>query len=310
MKLNLRQIEVFRAIMISGSLVGAARALHVSQPAVSRLIAHMELRLGMLLFQRFKGRLHPTPEAQQLFREVGAVYQSVERLNALAENLARGGTGQLRMACSPNIGQSLVPQALAVFCRRHPEVRVELHTLIPHVMMQSMLMRQIEFGITYMPSTHPGLASRPLHRNRIVAVVPQQHRLATRPAISRADLVGENLISYSADIPLGALVEQIFAGDDDAPSSSIQVQQAHVACAMVQAGIGVALVDEITLLGPTWSRVVALPFEPEFAATIQVYHNNLEPLSHLAEEFLAVFSTLEHQNRTVARTDLAVCAAL
>lgn len=300
MKLNLRQIEVFRAIMMNGSLVGAARALHVSQPAVSRLISHMEQRLGMLLFQRIKGRLQPTPEAQQLFREVGAVYQSVERLNALAENLARGGTGELRLACSPNLGQSLVPRTLAVFCKRHPDVRVELHTLIPHVMMHSMLTRQIEFGIAYIPTTPPGLSARPLHRNRIVAVLPVGHRLASRAVITCDDLASEDLISYSADIPLGHLVEQIFAGESRAPRSRIQVQQAHVACAMVQAGVGVALVDEITLQGPTWDQVCARPFEPACSAIIQVFHNNLEPLSHLAEEFLSIFASLDREDQQSA----------
>ncbi|CAJ3076526.1 LysR family transcriptional regulator [Burkholderia pseudomallei] len=63
MRLNLRQIEVFRAIMLTGSISGAAKLLHVSQPAVSRLISYAEQRLGLALFERIKGRLYPTPEA-------------------------------------------------------------------------------------------------------------------------------------------------------------------------------------------------------------------------------------------------------
>ena len=76
MKLNLRQIEVFRAIMLSGSISGASKLLFVSQPAVSRLIAYTEQRLGLMLFQRIKGRLYPTPEARRLFVEVTALYQN------------------------------------------------------------------------------------------------------------------------------------------------------------------------------------------------------------------------------------------
>ena len=62
--MNLRQIEVFRAVMITGSVSGAARLLHVSIPAVSRLLSHTETRLGFLLFERVKGRLHATAEAK------------------------------------------------------------------------------------------------------------------------------------------------------------------------------------------------------------------------------------------------------
>ena len=74
MALNLRQIEVFRAVMITGSIRGASELLFVSQPAVSRLLAHTELRVGFALFQRVKGRLYATPEAKKLFREVESVY--------------------------------------------------------------------------------------------------------------------------------------------------------------------------------------------------------------------------------------------
>ncbi len=70
MRLNLRQIEVFRAIMITGSISGAARLLSVSQPAISRLLAYTEDRLALRLFERVRGRVQPTPEARRLFQEV------------------------------------------------------------------------------------------------------------------------------------------------------------------------------------------------------------------------------------------------
>lgn len=62
--LNLRQIEVFRAVMITGSINGAAQLLYVSQPAVSRMLSHTEARIGFQLFERVKGWLYPSPEAR------------------------------------------------------------------------------------------------------------------------------------------------------------------------------------------------------------------------------------------------------
>src|SRR3954471_3643596 len=87
MPFNLRQIEVFRAVMVAQSISGAAKALHVSQPAVSRLISYTEQRVRLTLFERIKDRLYPTPEARRLFEEVGAVYNSVQRVNQVAEEL-------------------------------------------------------------------------------------------------------------------------------------------------------------------------------------------------------------------------------
>lgn len=291
MKMNVRQIEVFRAIMLSGSISGASKLLFVSQPAVSRLISYTEQRLGLLLFQRIKGRLYPTPEAHRLFEEVEAVYQSVQRVNEVAENLAENRIGQLRIASSPNLSQSLMPRAVAKFCQRYPEVQIVLQTVIPSVMLQSLLTRQVELGVTYMPVAHPSLAIRPLYSNPIVAVLPATHRLASRTEISTRDLIDEPLVGYSRDIPFGQLIQQMFGDEEHRPTPRIEVQQAHVACAMVQAGVGVALVDEITCRGPTWSNVVVVPVTPVVNAPVNVFSIELEPLSRLAQEFIAILQS-------------------
>lgn len=293
MKLNLRQIEVFRAIMLSGSISGASKLLCVSQPAVSRLIAYTEQRLGMALFDRIKGRLYPTPEARRLFVEVSTLYQSVQRVNEVAENLAENRVGQLRIGCSPSLGQSVMPRAVAAFGRRHPQIRISLHTLIPSVMLQSLLSHQIELGVAYMPLGHPSLETRLLYQNRIVAVVPADHRFAGRASLPLAELAGEPLIGYSNDLPLGRLIQQLFGGEEAMPVPHIEVQQAHVACAMVQAGAGVALVDEMTVKGPIWSNVVVIPVEASVSAPINVFHVLLEPLSRPAHEFIALLENLD-----------------
>ena len=110
--LNLRQIEVFRAIMMSGSISGAGRMLHVSQPAVSRVLALTESRLGYRLFDRVKSRLSPTAEARRLYAEVEQVYGGIQRVNDLAASLAQSGAGMLKIVASASFGQRLIPRAL------------------------------------------------------------------------------------------------------------------------------------------------------------------------------------------------------
>nr|MBP7568005.1 LysR family transcriptional regulator [Burkholderiaceae bacterium] len=80
--LNLRQIEVFRAVMEAGSFTGAAQMLHVSQPAISRLVRHLELRLGVNLFDRLHGKLLPTPEARTLHAEVQRSYRGIRSIQS------------------------------------------------------------------------------------------------------------------------------------------------------------------------------------------------------------------------------------
>ena len=116
MQLNLRQIEVFRAVMTTGSISGAAKLLFVSQPAVSRLLSHTEQRLGFALFERIKGRLYPTPESRQLFREVETVYAGVRRVGELASELSERRSGILHLVSSPSIGHMLVSLTISRFC--------------------------------------------------------------------------------------------------------------------------------------------------------------------------------------------------
>ena len=88
--MNLRQIEVFRAVMLAGSVTDAARMLHVSQPGISRMLGHIELQLGVRLFERGRGKLRPTPEAHALYAEVEQVYRGVQRIDDRARGLKSG----------------------------------------------------------------------------------------------------------------------------------------------------------------------------------------------------------------------------
>ncbi|MFJ4294043.1 LysR substrate-binding domain-containing protein [Cupriavidus sp. NPDC089707] len=286
MKMNLRQIEVFRAVMLTGSISGASKLLYVSQPAISRLMSHTEQRLGLELFRRTKGRLYPTPEARRLLGEVNAVYEGIERVNEIAEDLAANRTGSLRITCSPNLGQTVLPRAIASFRAAHPAVRVVVRTQIPGNMLRALLSGQVDLAVSNMPLTHPNLEARLLVKNEIVALVPVGHRLAARKWVRPAELIGEDLIGYGPDVPFALLVHEMFGNDGDQPDIRVQVEQAHVARALAQAGAGIALVDAMTVFGANWPNIVAVPIRTKVNASVQIFHVQTEPLSRLSLEFV------------------------
>jgi DNA-binding transcriptional LysR family regulator len=290
MKMNLRQIEVFRAVMLTGSISGASKLLYVSQPAISRLMAHTEQRLGLTLFERTKGRLHPTPEARRLLSEVNAVYEGVERVNEIAEDLAANRTGNLRISCSPNLGQTVLPRAIADFRKAHPAVRVVVRTQIPGTMLRTLLAGQVDMAVSNMPLVHPNLDSRLLAKNPVVALVPTGHRLSTRAWLRPSDLIGEDLIGYGQDVPFAMLVHEVFSGEGNQPEMRVQVEQAHVARALAQAGAGIALVDAMTVFGQAWPDIVAVPVRTKVNASVHLFHVQTEPLSRLALAFIDTLS--------------------
>ena len=104
-RLNLRQLEAFRATMHAGTVVAAAGLLNVTQPAVSRLIAELEMRIGFALFERRGRRLVPTAEAQQLYREIERLHLGVERIAQVATDIRMQRAGALRLAVLPALAQ-------------------------------------------------------------------------------------------------------------------------------------------------------------------------------------------------------------
>ena len=102
--MRLRQIEVFHAIYTSGSMTNAAKLLNVSQPSVSKVLAHAEQQLGYPLFDRVKGKLVATPEADRLFGLVSNVFDHVEQLRRVAVNLRASDVGKIRIAATPAFG--------------------------------------------------------------------------------------------------------------------------------------------------------------------------------------------------------------
>src|SRR3569623_2172401 len=110
--MNLRHIEVFHAVYSNGSVMGAARELNVSQPSISKVLAHAESRLGFPLFRRVRGRLVPTEEAHIQIREADEVQGRVRSIRQTAKNL-RGGVGAwLRLAVLPALGLDAAPAAV------------------------------------------------------------------------------------------------------------------------------------------------------------------------------------------------------
>ena len=113
--MRLRHIEVFHAVYSCGSITRAAEVLNVSQPSVSKVLAHAEQQLGYALFERTRGKLNPTPEADRLFVHVNEVNESVDRLRQAASRLRAVEKATIRVAATTAFGIDLLPAAIASF---------------------------------------------------------------------------------------------------------------------------------------------------------------------------------------------------
>jgi DNA-binding transcriptional LysR family regulator len=292
LSLNLRQIEIFRAVMITGSIAGAAQLLRISAPAVSRLLSHTESRIGFALFERIKGRLYATPEAKKLFREVELVYAGVQRVNQLAHDLSESSEGIVNIVASPSVGQMLIPQAITAFRHQHPHVKVTFQSLGYQPLMDRILNHQADVGVTILPMSHPNLDMLPLGSGRLVCICPYNHPLSRRATLSVKDLQAFPLISYARETPFGELVAKLFDAAGERVSAAMEVGSPQNACALVQAGAGIALVDEFSVRSWPAGLLVVRPVQDAPMLHANLVHSRFEPMSQLAQAFTETLRNL------------------
>ena len=244
--MNLRQIEVFRATMLTGSTADAARLLHVSQPGISRMIGHIELQLGLRLFERGKGRLKPTPEAHALYAEVEHVYRGVQRIDERAQSLKSGGGLALRVLASPSTLLEIVPRAVASLSADYPDSMIYLESQLVRDMVRLLAIGEADVAISNLPIDHPLLVSEVVGSWSLSCVFQRGHRFEQESSVSIGEIVKERLIAFSPDTPQGRLVAEHYPGTLDKGPRRIEVRSGQVACALVEAGAGVAVVDNLT----------------------------------------------------------------
>lgn len=286
MKFRLRQMEVFRAVMLTGSIKAAAQLLFASQPAVSRIIAHTEQTLGLSLFNRVKGKLVPTPEGEALFREVDEFYQQAVKVDEFARALAQGPSGTLRIAASPSLSRGLISRAITQFVQRYPNIRVNFRTTLLNNMPQEVLSNKVDLAVSVHPIDHPNLRVEPFTQGRMVCVVPRGHQLAQLATVPLADLARYPVISHDPGIPFGQLVAAAFEKAGVELATRIHIHQSDMACSLARSGAGVAIVDEFTAEGMGWTDLQTLPLAQEILLAPSIVRSAFDNGRTHADKFI------------------------
>lgn len=284
MPLNLRQLEVFHAIIKHGSVTGAARGLHVTQPAVSAVLKHMEQRLGFPLFERVGGRLKPTPEAEALLPDVQEIFGRLDTLNRFTQDMRDGLSGGLVVASSPTLVDSLLPQAIARFRKGQPGISVSLRSLPTPLAVERVARREVDMGLVYGPIDDAGVNAEDLLVSEIACALPPSHPMAVKRQVRAVDLVGEPVISLSPSTALGqALEAQCRKQGVPPPVAGIEPSSSLTACLLVREGAGIALVDRTAALSSSFEDLVFKTFVPRIPVTIQMIFPRERPRSRASQ---------------------------
>lgn len=280
--MRLRHIEIFEAIRRTGSLTQAAAALHITQPAASKLLASAETQLGFKLFERVKGRLVATREADILTPEVARLNQDLDSVRRLAASLRDRPHAHLRLGCAPALGLGLLPGVVRDSRQAQPGLTFDIHTHHSTELVNGMLTRELDLAVTFDTRDTPGLTRIELGHTELV-------HLSAQPGhgpLALADIAGDALILLDASDASGALLQMALDAQGLAPRAAVRVQTHYVACALAQAGAGDAIVDAVTAQAMLHPGMHLRRLAPTLQVPISVLAREQDPLSALHRDLI------------------------
>jgi len=283
---NLRHIEIFHAVMTTGNLTEAAQMLHTSQPTVSRELARFEQVLGLTLFERTRGRLHPTVQGLRLFEEVQRSWYGLDRIVSAAESLREFRQGELSVVCLPVFSQSFLPILLQPFLARYPDLSLNIVPQESPLLEEWLSAQRHDLGITETLHTPAGTERTPLLTLNEVCVLPQDHPLTAREILTPADFHGQNYISLSRTDSYRQLLDTLFNEHQVKRRMVVETHSAASICALVRAGVGLSVVNPLTALDYVDSGVAVRRFSIDVPFTVSLIRPLHRPASALVEAFL------------------------
>ena len=290
--MRFRQIEVFHAVYTTGSISAAARALHVSQPSVSKVLQHTQQQLGMELFRLVRGRLVATDEAHALFGEVSAVFRQLTSLQKTVGNLKNLSGGHIRLAVVPSLGLHLAPLAIARFRKEHPDITFDVQTVHHNELFAALYERSCDIAIAYDPPPHPRMQQHELGTGELMLLFQKASQPDVGDSIAMQTLDGQDMVGLTTGGPVGALfnaeLQRLGVGVREVVSN----QTFYIAAALTRYGAGMAVVDEFTARASVDAATAFRPFSPALRFKVACVHLDDRPPSKAADEFLALFGKL------------------
>ncbi|MFI4927010.1 MAG: LysR family transcriptional regulator [Burkholderiales bacterium] len=290
--MNLRQMEVFRAVMFSGGVNSAAEMLHVSPPAISKVLAQAAKASGLVLFERVKGRLIPTPEAHQLYAEIDRLWRGVERVRDISRELAEPARTSLRLVCSASLAPYMVSRTVARLYDDIPRLQCRVQVYSPDILNQALLDRSTHLGVALLPHDDPNLATVKAYHCGLACVMREEHPLAKRKLVRPVDLRGERVISSPETTPFGQTLRRAFGAAAEDMHRDFEATSSTTACWFAQAGVGIAVVDQVSIAGGLLAGLAVRPFQSAERLTVRILRNRYRPMAVAERAFVEAFDAV------------------
>lgn len=283
-QINLRQIEAFKAVIENGTVSRAAETLNISQPAMSKLLIHLEMDIGIKLFDRVKKRLAPTEHAMRIHQEIDRIFSGVRQVESAIDAIRREDQGRLVAGIIPALCGNFIQRVCTRFLTTNRNVLCTLRSLGSPQVVDRVLARTLDVGVINGRVDNPYLSFEPLMEHALVCIMPKQHALTEKRRIDPSDLDGIDFIGFDSDVYIGHLIDRMFDTSKVRPNIILSATSSLPVCEIVAAGMGVSLVHPLMLSGIE-DRVAVRPFDPAIMFSFQLCKNPDNRNARLMEAF-------------------------
>ncbi|MFF7178115.1 LysR substrate-binding domain-containing protein [Streptomyces sp. NPDC008121] len=268
--LDVRRMQVLRAVVTSGSVTAAAAHLGYTPSAVSQQVAALEKEAGIALLERVGRGVRPTAAGRLLAQRTAVISESLAEAETALADLRAGRTGRLSVRYFTSVGPTLVASALARLRREHPDVRIDLRLIDPEDPLAEVERGEADLAIVVRPRHGGQEGVRLVHLldDAYLAALPAGHPLAAQRVVDLADLAGEPWIGSEPPGPCLDVMLESCAAAGFAPDFVASSEDYATALGFVAAGLGVGLVPRLGAAGRRTGVALRRVRRPEPIRTI------------------------------------------
>lgn len=285
LKPSLADLRAFVTVGDLQSFAAAAKALHLSQPALSRRISHLEDLLGVRLFDRTTRTVHLTLLGRRFLEQVRGQVDELDRCIASLRDAAGLEAGDVTIGCVFSAVHHFLPPLIKAFRAQHPQVLVRIIEEGADEVLESVKQGEADFALNYIGMQDPDLEFTPLLKEPYVLACPKEHPLAGRRSVRWEELADYPLARVSHASRNRLFIDQALAELPPLPRPVCEVRHVSTLIGLVENGLGVAVVPQLTLPRRSASVVGVRLEKPEIARTIGMLQRRGRSLSPAAAAF-------------------------
>ena len=271
-KPSLRQLEAFKAFVESGSVSRAADVLHVSQPAVSKLLNHFEADIGMQLIDRNSNRPVVTERGIRVYEEIDRVLSGVDQVGQAIASIRAKERSLITIGVMPGFPPHILSHAAQLVRNERPDVSISFIVRSSEYVSHGILSRQMDLGIIARNLDHPQVNSTLFSNDSFVAVMSRDHQFASQSTVNVTDLHGQHFIAFTQGSVTRRLIDEAMEAAKVEADIILQATTAPNCCAFVEAGLGLCVMSPLFAKGHL-RTLVARPFVPNLSLKIQTVHH-------------------------------------